>query len=73
MIPDMQDYQKEYYKKNKNKWLDLTCCPLCGKTYCRSANYHHVRSKKHLQCVPTLLIESNNDIIHTISEYTTNS
>ena len=38
------EYRKEYYRKNREKFLNKEPCCFCGKIVCRSAMINHLKS-----------------------------
>lgn len=40
------EYRKEYYRKNREKFLNKEPCCFCGKIVCRSAMINHLKSEK---------------------------
>lgn len=42
------EYNKNYYEKNKEKWFVYTKCEICGGKYNASTKYNHFKTKKHI-------------------------
>lgn len=52
------EYRKEYYRKNREKFLNKEPCYYCGKIVCRSAMINHLKSEK---CMRVQEIKKKNE------------
>jgi hypothetical protein len=49
-------YNKTYYQKNKEKWLEHIRCDICDKMVCKASYNKHIQSNIHKK-----LCEKKND------------
>ena len=42
-----QEYSKQYYQNNLEKWTTYRSCP-CGGKYCNNTKTNHLRTRKHM-------------------------
>ena len=63
------EYQKEYYKNNKDKLLkklnEKFTCELCGGSYTYSGKSKHLQTKKHNKFINNDIIQPNKKIDKT--------
>ena len=38
------NYNKKYYRENKEKWLEYQDCQICGGKYNKSSRYNHFKN-----------------------------
>jgi len=50
-----EEYRKEYYKNNKDKWEGDKLCPTCNLIFSKVNSSRHNKSKVHLKNLISLI------------------
>ena len=59
---------KEYYHKNKSRWLNKIHCDICNLDICASSKYRHNKSVKHIAGVEREAKNGNKQVSKVLEE-----